>query len=427
MTIALIDANAFYVSCELLFQPWLRGRAAVAASNNDGCVVSRNDEAKRLGIKMGTPVFELRELVRRGEVTVFSSNYELYQSLSNRVMAILQEQAPRVFVYSIDEAFVDLAGVSDPEGWSRMIQQQILRSVGLPVGVGIGPTKTLAKLANWAAKRWKSRTGCVVDLRDPGRQEKLLRYAPAGEVWGIGPRLSKRLAEDLKIDTAWQLASADPKHLRRHFNVNVERTARELLGTACFPFQDAGPERKQMIISSRSFGNKVHALEDLQEAVAGFVSTAAGKLRSQGSLANCIQVFAKTSPFSAGEQYSGSRILAMPYPADDTRDLLRAALTGLKALYRPGYAYAKAGVILSQFAERGTITGDLFAPRPRPNSERLMAVMDAINLREGRGTVRFARERPVGAWSMKRELLTPAYTTSWQGLAKVSCQPARSA
>lgn len=385
--------------------------------------MSRNDEAKRLGIKMGTPVFELRELVRRGQVTVFSSNYELYQSLSNRVMAILQEQAPRLFVYSIDEAFVDLAGISDPEGWARMVQREIQRRVGLPVGVGIGPTKTLAKIANWAAKRWKTRTGCVVDLRDSIRQEKLLRYAPVGEVWGIGPRLSKRLAQDLQIETAWQLASADPKHLRRHFSVNVERTARELLGTTCFPFQDAGPERKQMIISSRSFGSKVYMLEDLQEAVAGFVSTAAGKLRAQDSLANCLQVFAKTSPFSAGEQYSGSRILAMPYPADDTRDLLRAALAGLEALYRPGYAYAKAGVVLSQFSERGAITGDLFAPQPRPNSERLMAVMDAINLRQGRGTVRLAREKSAGNWSMTRELLTPAYTTSWQGLAKVACRP----
>lgn len=422
MTLALIDANAFYVSCQLLFQPWLRGTPVVVASNNDGCVVSRNDEAKRLGIKMGAPVFELRELVRRKQVTVFSSNYELYQSLSNRVMAILEEQAPRIFVYSIDEAFADISGVPNPEEWGRSVQQQILRRVGLPVGVGIGPTKTLAKIANWAAKRWKARTGCVVDLRDRNRQEKLLQYAPVGEVWGIGPRLSKRLAEELQVKTAWQLANTDPKHLRRHFNVNVERTARELLGMSCFPFLDSGPVRKQMIISSRSFGEKVYALEDLQAAVAGFVGIAAEKLRAQGSFANCLQVFARTSPFSAGDQYSGTRILAMPYPADDTRDLLRAALSGLEALYRPGYAYAKAGVVLSQFAERGAITGDLFAPKPRPNSQRLMAVMDAINIKQGRGAIRLGRQQPVGCWSMKRELLTPAYTTSWRGLAKADCQ-----
>lgn len=394
MTLALIDVNAFYVSCQVLFQPWLRSTPVVVASNNDGCVVSRNDEAKRLGIKMGTPVFELRELVRRRQVTVFSSNYELYQSLSNRVMAILEELAPRIFVYSIDEAFADISGVPNPEEWGRSVQQQILQRVGLPVGVGIGPTKTLAKIANWAAKRWKAKTGCVVDLRDRDRQQKLLQYAPAGEVWGIGPRLSKRLAEELQMKTAWQLANTDPKHLRGHFNVNVERTARELLGMACFPFMDGGPVRKEMIISSRSFGEKVYALEDLQAAVAGFVGIAAAKLRAQGSLANCLQVFARTSPFSTGDQYSGTRILAMPYPADDTRDLLRAALTGLEALYRPGYAYAKAGVVLSQFAERGAITGDLFAPQPRPNSQRLMAVMDAINIKQGRGAFRLGERAP---------------------------------
>lgn len=423
MTIAIVDCNAFYCSAQILFQPWFRHRPVVVASNNDGCVVSRNDPAKAMGIKMGQPVFELRELMARGEVLVFSSNYALYQSLSNRVMAILEELGPRIFVYSIDECFVDLAGVPDPETWACHARDEVQCRVGLPVGVGIAQTKTLAKLANWAAKKWKVKTQCVVDLRDQDRQEKLLRYAPAGEVWGIGGRLSSRLEAELGIKTAWQLATADPKLLRRYFSVNVERTARELRGVPCFLFGDSGPERKQQIICSRSFGEKIFSLESLQGAVASFTTTAAGKLRSQGSLANCLQVFARSSHFGSGEPFSGNRIMAMPYPTDDTRDLLAAAMHGLRALYRDGVAYAKAGVVLSQFAERGSITGDLFAPQPRPRSEALMGVMDAINAKQGRGTVRLARDASARPWTMRQEMLSPAYTTSWKGLPTAWCKP----
>lgn len=359
-TIALIDANGFYCSAQTLFEPWYRDRPVVVASNNDGCVVSRNDPAKELGIKMGQPVFQLRELMARGELKVYSSNYALYQSLSNRIMAILEELAPRIFVYSIDECFADLGGVPDPEEWGRHARDEIQRRLGMGVGVGIGPTKTLSKLANWAAKKWKAKTGCVVDLRDPVRQEKLLKYAPVSEVWGIGRALSAKLQGELNIHTAWQLATADPKLLRRYFNVNVERTARELRGIACFPFVDGSPERKQQIICSRSFGEEVFSLEQLEGAVTAFSTTAAGKLRAQASLANCVQVFARTSPFTKSEPYSGARIIALPFPSSDTRDIAQAALAGLRSLYREGPAYAKAGVVLSQFVERGSITGDLF-------------------------------------------------------------------
>ncbi|AJE23799.1 translesion error-prone DNA polymerase V subunit UmuC [Azotobacter chroococcum] len=422
MAIALIDANSFYCSAELLFQPWLRNKPIVVASNNDGCVVSRNDSAKALGIKMGQPVFELRVLLARNEVKVFSSNYELYQSLSNRLMAILEELTPgKLSINSIDEAFANLSGVPDPEVWGRYVRNEIQRRLGLPVGIGISSTKTQAKLANWAAKRWKAKTGCVVDLRDRIRLEKLLRYAPVGEVWGIGPRLNKRLADEFGITTAWQLASADPKLLRRRFSATVERTARELQGIACFPFADGSPERKQMILCSRSFGEKVFVLEQLERAVATFTAHAAVKLRQQASLANCLQVLARTSLFSPVDPFSGSRVIALPYPTDDTRDLVQAAIGGLRAFYLSGPAYVKAGVVLSQFVERGVTTGDLFAPKPRSNSEPLMGVMDAINAKHGRGTVRFGRENAEGSWAMRRELLSPEYTTSWQGLPRARC------
>lgn len=422
MCIALIDANAFYCSAEILFQPWLRDFPVCVASNNDGAVVSRNDPAKALGIKMGQPVFELKDLTARNQVKIFSSNYELYQSISNRIMAILEELSPRVFVYSVDELFASLDGVPDPEAWGRQARDEVMRRVGMPVGVGIGQTKTLAKLANWAAKRWKIQTGCVVDLRDAARRDKLLRYAPVDEVWGIGRRLSAKLTAELKIKTAWDLATADPKLLRRYFNVNVERTARELTGVQCFPFVDGGPERKQQIICSRSFGKKISSLDCLRGAVTTFATTAAGKLRAQHSLANCLQVFAHSNRFAPGEYHSASQIVALPFPTDDTRDLAGAAVQCLNAIYRAGVEYAKAGVILTQFVERGSITGDLFAPTPRTGSRELMTVMDAINAKQGRGSIRLARDTDAPAWAMRRRLLSPAYTTSWKGLPVAGCR-----
>lgn len=418
--IALVDVNSFYCSVELLFKPWLRDRPIVVASGNDGAVVARNDQAKKLGVKMSQAVFELRELTERQGLIVFSSNYELYQSLSNRFIAILTELAPLTLPFSVDEAFCILDGVSDPEAWARHAQSEIMRRIGLPVGVGVAPTATLSKLASWGAKRFKAKTGCVLYLGDPVRQEKLLRYAQAADVWGIGPRLSERLSNELGIQTAWQLACADPKSLRRQFSVNVERTARELSGVRCVALDEGGAKR-QTIICSRSFGSRITTLPALKEAVAGFVSNAALKLRSQGSFANCIQVFARTSPYSSGAQYGASRIISLPNPTHDTRDLLQAALEGLVDLYRQGPEYAKAGVVLSQFEQREGMTNDLFAPPPRKNSDALMAVVDLINAKQGRGTVRLGRDTNVGQWKMRRDHLSPEYTTSWHALPKVRC------
>lgn len=222
------------------------------------------------------------------------------------------------------------------------------------------------------------------------------------------------------IRTAWALATADHKVLRRQFE-NVERTARELLGTVCFSFEDT-PDRKQMIATTRSFGEKIFSLDDLASAITTFTSMAAVKLRAQQSMANCIQVFARTSHFTKGERFGGSRIIAMPYPTDDTRDLTQAALAGLRQFYEPGPAYAKAGIVLSQFVERGTITGDLFAPEPRANSAALMSVMDAINAKQGRGTIRLARDRSSATWNMRRELLSQEYTTNWAGMQRALCK-----
>ncbi|MDM9653223.1 Y-family DNA polymerase [Pseudomonas wenzhouensis] len=326
MTIALIDANAFYCSAQTLFEPWLRDHPVVVASNNDGCVVSRNDAAKALGIKMGQPVFELREMASEGRVKIFSSNYQLYQSLSNRMMAILEEISPRIFIYSIDECFAWLAGVPDPEAWGRNAQAEVMRRIGLPVGVGIAQTKTLAKLANWAAKKWKAQTGCVVSILDTERRDKLLRYAPVGEVWGIGSRLSARLDAELGIKTAWQLATADPKLLRRYFNVNVERTARELTGVQCFPFVDGGPERKQQIICSRSFGKKISSLDCLRGAVTTF-ALELNDHQSWKPCASCLCYFRPFDPVMAIAQYQARLAINVAQLGNNGRDV-RAPLIG---------------------------------------------------------------------------------------------------
>lgn len=417
---ALVDCNNFYVSCERLFRPELHGRPVVVLSNNDGCAVSRSNEAKALGVKMGQPYFQLRELVERHGLIACSSNYALYADLSGRVMRTLRTMAPRIEVYSIDEGFLDLQGVQgDLEALGRLMRARVLREVGIPVGVGIAPTKTLAKLANWGAKKWPA-TGGVVDLRDPARQRRLLALAEVGEVWGIGRKISARL-NTMGVSTALQLADYDRKTLRRMFNVNVERTARELAGEACFALEE-GPEPKQMIACTRSFGERKHTLQELQEAVAGYATRAGEKLRGQRHQCQSIQVFIRSSPFDQrGEPYSRATCVALPYPSADTRDLVAASLAGLQAIFRPGPAYAKAGVILMDFVEPGRFTPDLFAPAPRPGSDRLMAVIDTINAKQGRGTIRPARLAPDQGFSMKREQLSPRFTTSWTELLRVKC------
>lgn len=417
-TFSLVDCNSFYVSCELLFRPDLRGRPVVSLSNNDGCVVSRNNEAKALGIAMGQPYFQLRDLLEHHGLIAFSSNYALYGNLSARVMSVLRDLAPRIEVYSIDEAFLDLTGLREPLPlYGRRVKAEVQRLTGIPVGVGIAPTKTLAKLANWCAKK-HTRSG-VVDLTDPARQEKLLRLAPVGEVWGIGRKLSAKL-EAMNVATAWDLAQQDPAFIRKAFNIVVEKTVRELRGESCFPLGD-GPEPKKMIACSRSFSERVTDLEQLREAVASYTSRAAEKLRAQGDYCRLLQVYIRTSGFNPGEPHYGrTASVPLPCPSHDTRDLVQAALAGLESIYRPGYRYQKAGVMLLEFVSPGQIQDDLFAPAPRPGSEALMATLDKINARMGRGTVRLARVPAAPGWGMRQELKSPGYVSRWNELRRVT-------
>jgi DNA polymerase V len=416
-TFALVDCNNFYVSCERLFRPDLRGLPVVVLSNNDGCVVSRSNEAKALGIAMGEPYFKLRELIALHGIEVFSSNYALYGNLSARVMSVLRDLAPRSEVYSIDEAFLDLTGLREPLPiFGRRVKAEVQRLVGIPVCVGIAPTKTLAKLANWCAKK-HTRSG-VVDLSDPARQEKLLRLAPVGEVWGIGRKLSAKL-EAMNIHTAWELARQEPAFMRKCFSVVVEKTVRELYGESCLALGES-VEPKQMIACSRSFSERVTDLEALREAVASYTSRAAEKLRTQGDYCRLLQVYIRTSGFNPNEAHYGrTASVPLPCPSHDTRDLVQAALAGLEAIYRPGYRYQKAGVVLMEFVSPGQIQGDLFAPAPRPGSKALMATLDRINARMGRGTVRLARVPAAPDWGMRQEMKSPGYVSRWGELPRV--------
>ncbi|KFE54066.1 Y-family DNA polymerase [Pseudomonas syringae] len=420
----LVDCDCFYVSAERLFDPSLVGVPVVALSNSDGCVVSRCPIAKSkdastggLGIKMGAPFFEIKHLMKSHGLRVVSSNYALYQEVSNRVMRVLETFAPRIEVYSIDESWLDCSGIpGDLEALGREIQLAVKKQTGIGVGVGFGPTKTLAKAANFSAKKWRSQTGGVVVLMDEIRRDKLLQWMPVDEIWGIGRKLSARL-ESMGIKKAIDLQRYDRKSLRKLFNVNVEKTSMELEGVSCYALSD-GPEPKQTIASTRSFGERVTTLQGLTEAVATYASRACAKLRSEGQLATCLQVFIQTSRFD-DKPYSRAVICGLVAPSNDTRLFVAAALEGLNKIFVPGYRYAKAGIVLSQFCSGEGYQRDMFAPEPRRNSDVLMTVVDGINARYGRGSIRLAVEPVIPTWGMKRDFLSASYCTDWAQLKRV--------
>ncbi|WP_423187683.1 translesion error-prone DNA polymerase V subunit UmuC [Alishewanella sp. d11] len=425
---ALVDCNNFYASCEKLFRPDLRHKAVVVLSNNDGCVVARSKEAKALGIKMGVPAFQIRQQLERGEVVAFSSNYALYADMSARVMTTLEQLAPAVEVYSIDEAFLDLSGlaacVSLPT-FGQQIRHSILQYQGINVCVGIAPTKTLAKLANYAAKKWPQTAG-VVDLSDRDRQRKLLALLPVSEVWGIGSKLSVRLLK-LGINTALELADANPAFIRQQFSVVVSRIVQELNGQSCLALEQVAPPKKE-IVSSRSFGERITCKTQMQEAISDYVARACQKLRQEQQQAKQLSVFLRTSPFSDKQRdpfYANSISQALPCPSADTRVFLSLAKNLLEAIWCEGYRYAKAGVMLSDFYTEGVYQPSLFTaetlgetPPPAYNS-KLMTTLDQLN-QSGKGKVWFASQGMQQAWAMKRDMLSPQYTTRWSDLPRVT-------
>lgn len=418
---ALCDVNSFYASCETVFRPDLKGRPVVVLSNNDGCVIARSAEAKPF-VKMGEPYFKQKDVFRRNGVICFSSNYELYADMSNRVMTTLEELSPRCEIYSIDEAFCDLTGVRNCRNltdFGREIRETVSRRTHLTVGVGIAQTKTLAKLANHAAKQWQRQTGGVVDLSNIEKQRKLMGALPVDEVWGVGRRISKKL-EAMGIKTVLQLADTDIRFIRKHFNVVLERTVRELRGEPCLGLEEFAPT-KQEIVCSRSFGERVTEYEQMRQAICSYASRAAEKLRGEHQYCRFISAFVKTSPFALNEPYYGnSASVKLLTPTQDSRDIIAAATRCLDAIWKDGHRYQKAGVMLGDFYSQGVAQLNLFDDNaPRQNSEKLMEVLDHLNAKNGRGALYFAGQGIQTAWQMKREMLSPRYTTRYSDLLRV--------
>ena len=427
---ALVDANCFYVSCERVFRPSLRDRAVVVLSNNDGCAIARSNEAKALGIKMGTPYFEIRDKMPPGTVTAISANFGLYGDLSTRMMSLAAGLGPQQEIYSIDESFIAVDGIRDVTTRARRVRERILQWLDLPCGIGLGATKTLAKLANHVAKTAERKPGSypgelaqVCNFADlPASDfDALLAATKVEEIWGVGPSLTRQLNAE-GITNALQVVQMDPAMARRRWSVAFERTVRELQGMACIAFEDAPPAKKE-IACTRSFGWPVTKLEDLMEAVTSFASRAAEKLRKQGSHAGQVLVFLHTSPFrKTDRQYSRDIVVPLRKPTADTNLIAQAALLGLHAIYRPGYNFAKAGVMLLDLADASLEQHELDLDAPPEDRGSLMTALDRLNRRYGRGTVvvgSAGTSRPHRPWMMKQELKTPNYTTDWNELPVV--------
>lgn len=416
----LIDCNSFYASCERVFRPDLAKVPIVVLSNNDGCVIARSYDAKPF-VKMGAPYFQIKHTLQQHGIVAFSSNYALYGDMSERVMSLIEAMVPAVEVYSIDEAFADLSGIGDLDGLGRRLRSQVLRCTGIPVGVGIAPTKTLAKLANHTAKRLQAQTGGVVNICEPHKRDWVLRNTAVCEVWGVGRRMTTHL-NTLGIETAMDLAKADPWTLRKTFSVVIEKTARELAGTACLELDEPDPP-KQEICCSRMFGKRLTTLAPIKEAVATYVMRASEKLRAQGSLCKKLRVSLRTGMFNPAEaQYANGVVVDLPYPTDDVRLLTAAAVDALDRVFRPGFNYSKAEVLLLNLCQPGEYTDDLFAPSQPADATRVMTVLDQINQRWGRGTLRSASVPSHPDWAMRRELMSQSYTTRLDQLWTVACR-----
>jgi len=416
--IALVDCNNFYASCERVFQPALRGKPVVVLSNNDGCVIARSNEAKALGIEMGAPWHLNRDKFSDAGVFVKSSNYTLYGDMSARVMKTLLSFSPVLEIYSIDEAFLGLEGFGDRlEDHARTLRATVLQWTGIPVSVGIAPTKTLAKVANRLAKKDPASGGVRV-LMAVADQERALTQLELTDLWGVARRLSERLRAQ-GLTTPLALRNADPKLIRQTFGVVGERIVCELRGESCIDIEEVAPNRKSLI-ASRSFGRPIETLAEMQEAVAVYASRAAEKMRRQNLVTANLIVFVETNPFRKQDrQYRASQSTQLPIATADTGRLVAAALGALVAIWREGYRYKKAGVMLLDLAPANAIRGALFAAPDTPASQARMRALDVINRRYGRGTLIVGAAGVKSAWRLRREHASKNYTTSWSELLTV--------
>lgn len=415
--LGLCDCNSFYASCEKVFDPRLLGKPTIVLSNNDGCVVARSPEAKALGIKMGEPLFKIKELIERQQVQVYSSNYSLYGDMSARVMASLAEFSPELEIYSIDECFLDLSSFSnvDLADYCRQIRTTVKQYTGIPISIGVGSTKTLAKIANHFAKK-DANHGGVFDLNatEPG---PALAQTAVEDIWGIGRQYSNFLNRH-GIKTALQLRDAEEKWVKQHMGVVGLRIVLELRGESCLPLELISFAKKSTTVS-RSFGRPIELLSEMKEAIATYASRAAEKLRQEYLIAELLTVFLVTNRFKQEPQYYNSATVIFPVATNDTAEILPYAIRAIESIYRHGFRYKKAGVIFNHLVPVTQVQSNLFDHRDRERYEKLMKVVDKINTELGSGTLRFAATGLKKNWQMRAEQRSPRYTTQWSDLPLV--------
>ncbi|QDC80083.1 Y-family DNA polymerase [Candidatus Methylopumilus universalis] len=412
-SIALIDVNNFYVSCERVFNPRLENKPVVVLSNNDGCAISRSNEAKELGIKMGTPWFKFKEFAKQANVTALSSNYTLYLDMSHRVMTLLSKFSPDQEIYSVDESFLDLTSFKSKDliKYGQQIKTKIKQWTGLPVSIGIGSTKTLSKLANHIAKKNPSFKGvCNLNVMDEDTLETWMSHFPVSDVWGVGRSLAPKLNQ-LGIISILDLKHADPDYIRQQFSIVLEKTVRELNGVMCIELKDIEEPNKEIIVS-RSFGRRVRDKQELIEAVTSYTTRAAERMRKQESVATSLYIYIRTSPHDDMKQYANGVNIPLFQPSDDSMVLTNAALLGLDYIYREGFDYQKAGITLCNLTSKHKMQGNLFSDTI---SNSRMKIMDTINQR-WKGKLKLGSEGVTKEWEMKAQFKSRNYTTNWNQL-----------
>jgi DNA polymerase V len=412
--IALIDCNSFYVSCERLFNPKIINKPVVVLSNNDGCVISRSTEAKKIGIKMGEPYFKVKDLVKKNKVHIFSSNYALYGDISRRVMKILKEFTDKMEVYSIDEAFISLSFIEDQrlDEYGKEIRERILKWTGIPTSIGIANTKTLSKVANYIAK--KDKTGVKVLNEDKSINEELKRFN-ISNVWGVGKQLSKLYIKN-NIDTAYKLKNISNTWVKKSTNVLGAKTVMELRGIPCIALETLESKRKSCCVS-RSFGKKVESMDKLRESITTHCLSAAEKIRGDDQVTKSVTVFIRTSPFDRHkEYYSNSKTIDLPIATNNSIELIGAAIEGLKTIYKYGYFYQKSGIILSQLTDAKKEEFNLLAPLLETKSKSLMKAIDQTNIKYGRNSISIAQAGTGNSWKMRREHFSKIDTASFNNL-----------
>lgn len=412
--IALVDCNSFYCSCERVFNPKLKNRPVIVLSNNDGCAVARTNEAKALGIKMGVPFFKVKDICKRHNVAVYSSNYALYGDISSRVMRTLSTFTPEMEIYSVDEAFLNLSGFSNLKQYGLEIKEKVKKDIGIPVSVGIAPTKVLAKIANHIAKKNPETNGSFVLHPD---NEEVLRKFPVEDIWGIGRQSAIKLRSH-KITNALELKKSNEFFIQRKLTIVGRRILRELNGESCIDLEMDVKDRKE-ILASKSFGKSVRTLEGLKEAVATHISTGAEKLRKQESVARYVQVFIHTNPHKNIPQYAKSGFSKLMVGTSATNKLIRVAFEVLNQIFKEGYEYKKCGIILADFVKKKESQMDLFGVHDSLQDDQLMVALDKVNQRQGRHTLKFASCGIYQDWKMLSKMRSKCYTTRWSELLVV--------